>query len=276
MYRHVHLQLNNVSLRPLPANWQIFPRLRSRHRFAVHRHLCAIRPSGNSQVKSEIRRSGRRNRDFGPTVPRIVRLLPDLQADAVFQPPIELRIIVKMQVDSIIAGAVEISRQGCKRTLQIRRTAGRVVPWVANFFPCGRIKCQRVAVAIQCTIERHPGIDTVVECPFDYVRELSIPRCSEHAPVPHHVSDSRAAFSVGTIVWQFVSMSESFTIGPRPDSAGYIHFGAGHIVPECVQRFPISWIASLHVVVSRTTACIHRPNRMPFKFGPGSKWSSRM
>ena len=274
VYGHFHLQLNNVSGRPLPANWQIFPRFRPRHRLAVHRHLCAIRPSGNSQVKRKIRRFGGRNCDFDSAVPGIVRLLPHLQANAVFQPPIELGIVVKMEIDSICAGAVEISWEGSKRTLQIRRTTSRVVPWIANFLSRGRIKRQRIAIAIQSAIKRHSGIDTVIERPFDYVRELCITRGREHAPVPHHVSDSRATFAVGTIVWQFVSVSKGLTIGPRPDSAGYIHLGAGHVIPECVQRLPISWIAGFHVVISRTTACIHRPNRMPFKFGSGGKWSS--
>ena len=69
-------------------------------------------------------------------------------------------------------------------------------------------------------------------------------------------------------------MAEGLTLGSRPDSAGHVHFGRGHVIPECIQRLPIHRIAGLQVVVGSATTGIHRADRVSFKLGACGKWSS--
>src|SRR5258708_36757297 len=106
--------------------------------------------------------------------------------------PIELGIIVKVQANPSAAGAVEISGKGSKDALEVRRTAGRVVPGIANGFSKGGIESQRIAVAIEPAVERHSGIDAVIESPLDDVGKLRVSRAGQHAPMPPHLANGRA------------------------------------------------------------------------------------
>src|SRR6266568_2743088 len=122
-----------TSLSAAPLDRQVFAWFRTSHRFSVHSDLHVFGPPGNSEVEREFGSFGGRNADFHAAVPRIICFLSDFEARAVFKVPVEIGIIVKMQVDSIIAGAVEISWERGERALQVRGATGRVVPRVANF-----------------------------------------------------------------------------------------------------------------------------------------------
>src|SRR5205807_10117973 len=74
-------------------------------------NVHALGPPWNAQIESEMRSRRRDDSNFHAAVPRIVGLLRDLQVRAIFQVPIERGIIVKMQINSIAARAVEIARQ---------------------------------------------------------------------------------------------------------------------------------------------------------------------
>ena len=138
-----------------------------------------------------------------------------------------------MQINSVLARAIEISGKRSKDAFEIRRTASRVIPRIADFFAGGRIKGERVAVTIKSAIERHPGIDAVIESALEDVGELGVSRCGEHAPVPHHVSNRGAAFAIREVVWQLVGITESLAVRARADSAGDVHFGFRCRPREC-------------------------------------------
>ena len=83
-----------------------------------------------------------------------------------------------------LAGAfVEVARQRGKGALQIGRAASSVVPGIADVsIGCvtvarvpGRIERERIAIAIHLAIERHPGIDAVVERTFDNIGKARFP-----------------------------------------------------------------------------------------------------
>src|SRR6202011_5206577 len=136
---------------------------------AVHRDLNAIGPSRNSQVKDKIRELRRSYRDLHLAIPRIIRLLGNLQAYATFQVPIQFRVVIEVHIDSVAAGAVEISRQRTEGALQIRRTTSRVVPRVADLISGRGIESQRVAIAVHRSIQRHSGIYPVIECTLNHI-----------------------------------------------------------------------------------------------------------
>src|SRR3981189_752356 len=122
---------------------QVFTRLRVRQRLAVYGNLRTLGPSRNSQIESKVRSFGRRHGNFDAAVPWIICSLYNLQASAVLQMPIEFRIVVKVQIDPIAAGAVEISGERGKDALEIRRATRHVVPGIPNLVSCGGIKRQR-------------------------------------------------------------------------------------------------------------------------------------
>src|SRR5215471_14637053 len=97
--------------------------------------------------------------------------------------PVELRIVVKMQINAVAARAVEIAGERSQRAFQVRRTAGYVVPRVADLISSRRIECQWIAVAIHRSIEGHARVDAVVESLLDHVRKLGITRYGQHPPV---------------------------------------------------------------------------------------------
>ena len=118
-----------------------------------------------------------------------------------------------MNVNAIATCAVQISRQRSERALEVGRTTGYVVPGIADFVSGRRIERQRIAIAVERSIQRHAGVDPVVECSFDYIGEFRISRSREHAPVPHHVADGGAAFTVSAEVWQLIGIPKSFAVG---------------------------------------------------------------
>src|SRR5260221_13951565 len=124
--------------------------------------------------------------------------------------PIKNGIVEEVDVEAVLAGAVEIARERGEGAFEIGRAAGGVVPLVADFFVGGGIEGQRVAVAIKIAAERHAGIDAVVESAFDDVGVGSFAGGGGHAPVPHHVADCGAAFAVGFFVGQFGGGAEGF------------------------------------------------------------------
>ena len=119
-----------------------------------------------------------------------------------------------MHINSVVAGAVEISRQRPKDALQVRRTAGRVVPWITDLISRRRIKRQRVAIAVRRSIERHPRVYAVVERPLDNIGELTVSSRRQHPPAPHHVADGGTALSISAEIRQFVGITEGLPIGP--------------------------------------------------------------
>src|SRR5208337_5540198 len=96
--------------------------------------------------------------------------------------PIKLRIVVQVQVKAILAGAVKIAWQGRKGALQIRRAARGVIPGIADMVAARRVERQGIAITIKSTVERHPGIDAVIQSTLDNVGVLRLARGSEHAP----------------------------------------------------------------------------------------------
>src|SRR5580658_8710625 len=179
-----------------------------------------------------------------------------------------------MYVDSVRAGAVEIPRERPERALEVRRTAGYVIPGISDLVSRGRIKRQRIAIAIERAVERHAGIDSVIQSALYNIGELGISSDGKHAPVPHHIADGGAAFAVGAEIRQLVGIPESFPIRPRTDPAGDIHLSRGRVVPEIVQRLQIGWISGLHVIVGCPATGIHCPDGVPFHLGPRSERSS--
>src|ERR1700722_1396099 len=140
-----------------------------------------------------------------------------------------------MNVDSIGAGAIEISGQRSESTLKIRRTAGRVVPGIADIVSGRGIEGQRVSITVEGAIQRHSGIDSVVQSTLYNIGKLCFSGNGQHAPVPHHVADRGTTFAVGAEIGQLVGISERFSIGSRTDPAGDVHFRGSHVVPESGQ-----------------------------------------
>ena len=171
--------------------------------------------------------------------------------------PVEFRIVEEVEINAVATGAVKISRQRGQGAFQIRRTAGRVVPIVANFVAMGRIKRQRIAIAVECAVQGHAGIDAVIERAFYHIREFGFARRGEHAPIPHHVSNGCATFPVGPGIGQFERMAESFAVAARPDSTGDVHLRCDEILPQNVECFPIRGISGFQIIVGGAAASIH-------------------
>ena len=153
--------------------------------------------------------------------------------------PVEQRIVVKMHIKSVGAGAVQIARQRSKRALEVRRATRRVVPGIADLVAIGRVETQRIAVTIKRSIQGHARIDPVVQGALNDVGVFCIPGCREHAPVPHHVADGGAAFSVSGEIRQFVRLAERFAVAARSNSAGHVHLMTDQVSPENVQSLPV-------------------------------------
>src|SRR5207302_459809 len=220
----------------------------------------------------EMRSLRRHHSNFHVAVPRIISLLSDLEGRAIFQAPIELRIIVEMQINSIAARAVEIARQRSDGAFKVWWPAVRVVPRVSNLVPVGKIECQWVSITVERTVKRHPRIDTVIQRPFDDIGELRVAGSRKHSPVPHHVADGSAVFPVGPIVWQFVGIAEVFAIRARANSSSTVYLFCRHVVPQRVECFLIGGIASFHIVVGRSAASIHGTDSVSLKLGSRCKW----
>src|SRR2546421_13016659 len=109
----------------------------------------------------------RHDSNFHAAVPRIIGLLRDLQVRAIFQVPIELGIIVKMQINSIAARAVEIARQRREGAFKDWGAAGGVVPRVSDLVPVGGVEGQCVSITVERTATRNAGDKTVLQRPLD-------------------------------------------------------------------------------------------------------------
>ena len=119
--------------------------------------------------------------------------------------PVQPGIVVKVHINAPGTGAIKVARQRRQRALQIGWAAGGVVPFVPDFFT-GRF--QWIAVAVERAGKRHPGIDAVVKRPLDHIGESRLARHRQHAPVPHHVADGRAAFAVSLRVGKLVGLAD--------------------------------------------------------------------
>src|SRR4029077_347033 len=117
-----------------------------------------------------------------------------------------------MCVDSLFARAVKVARKGGKDSFEVRWATSYVVPLVADLVPSGRIKRERVTVAVKHSVERHSGVDAVIQSAFDDISKLSIARGRQHTPVPHHVADGGTALTIGAEVRQLVGIAEGFAI----------------------------------------------------------------
>src|SRR5437899_7843414 len=111
LWSHCNPQTNDITVCPTAPNAQIFSRGRSSPRLSIHFHFGVVRPTRDPQENRELRRLRRRDGEVDSTIPRIVCLLSYFQAGAIFQMPVELRILIQMHVDSVTTGAVKISRQ---------------------------------------------------------------------------------------------------------------------------------------------------------------------
>src|SRR5437763_13430549 len=223
---HREVKIYYVAGSPGTANCQILSRLGSGLCRSIHCSGCIRCPSRNSRVQRELLGLCDRDRKFDRAIPRIVCFLLDLEPASVLKVPIESGIVIQMHIYAVLAGAVEISGQGRERTLDVRWAAGYVVPGIPNIRAaaksvkmCG-IKCQRIAIAIGRSIERHSGVDSVVQCAFDHVGELRLAARGQHAPVPHHVADCGAAFAISLRVGQLIWSTECLPLCPRANTAG--------------------------------------------------------
>src|SRR6266403_1797122 len=81
-----------------------------------------------------------------------------------------------MCVDAVLACAVKVSRKRGEDAFQVRWAAGHVVPLVADLVTRRRIKGERVTVAVKHPVERHSGVDAVIQSSFDDVGEFGIAR----------------------------------------------------------------------------------------------------
>src|SRR6266849_4220961 len=140
---HIQLEFDDVAGGPAAANRKILAGSGACDRLSVDASLRTIRPSGDSQEESELRGFGGRNGNFDAAIPGIICFLADLQADAAFEMPIELRIVVEVLINSLATSAVKISGERSEGAFEIRRAASGVVPIVANLVAAGRIEGQR-------------------------------------------------------------------------------------------------------------------------------------
>ena len=179
-----------------------------------------------------------------------------------------------MHIEALAASAVKVSWERSECTLEIWWAASCVVPGIADLVASRCIEGERIAIAIKRSIERHSRIDTVVQRPFHYIRKLGIAGRRQHAPVPHHVSDRGATFSIGAEIGEFVSISKGLSLSSRTHSAADIHLRGNHVIPQRVQRAPIIGIAGLHVIVGRAAACVHNAHSVAFQLCTLGKWRS--
>ncbi len=150
-----------------------------------------------------------------------------------------------MNVDAILAGAVEVAGQRRKRALNIRRTAGRVVPGIPNHIARRGLEGQRVAIAVHLPIERHSGVDAVIQRPLHHIGKPRLAGRGQQARVPHHVPDRGAALSIGTRIGQLIRISKCLALCASPYASRHIKLMRHKILPQRLQRLPKSWIARL-------------------------------
>src|SRR5262249_45345823 len=196
---------------------------------------------------------------FGGTIPRIIGLLHHSQSGSVLQVPVQLRVIVQVQIESVSAGTVKIARQRSKGTLQIWRATRRVVPRVPNLIASRGIKCQGIPVAVKRAVKGHAGVNAVVQGTLDDIGELRIAGGRQHPPVPHHVADGRAALAISRKIWQLIGITKRFALAARTDTAGYVHLRGHQVLPKEVERLPVRLVTRLEIVVSSAAASVHRP-----------------
>src|ERR1700685_664913 len=142
-----------------------------------------VGPSWNTQEEGKVRGGFRGNGDLHAAVPGVICFLRDFQCGAVVEAPVEFGIIVEVEINSFRAGAVEIAGKRGKSALDIGGATGGVVPEIANFPGAlamaagrvvvgeGRLELQRSAIAVESAIERHTGINGVVERALDHIGE---------------------------------------------------------------------------------------------------------
>src|SRR6266481_1434158 len=270
---HIKLHADDVASGPAAANWKILAGSGACDRLSVDADLCSVSPSENTQEKCELGGLGRGEDNFHAAIPGIICFLADFQADAVFEMPVDFRIVVKVEIDAVAAGAVKISRQRGKSALQIRGAASGVVPIVANFVAVGRIKRQRIAIAVERAVQRHAGIDAVVERALDHIREFGFARRGEHAPIPHHVSNGRATFPVGPGIGQLERITESFALAARTDATGDGQLRSDEILPQNVECISIRGISGFQVIVGRAAASVHGAHGMTLEMRSRSEGS---
>ena len=82
---------------------------------------------------------------------------------AACQAPVHGGVVVEMNVDAVVRDAVEIAGQRSKRAFEVGRAARGVVPGVADLVARSWIVSQRIPIAIKLAIERHAGVDAVVQ-----------------------------------------------------------------------------------------------------------------
>src|SRR5215467_5564110 len=129
---HVKFYADDVAGFPPAPQRKILAGRDSRNGLTVNCYLRVFRPSGNAQVEREFTWFLRCDGDVSSVLPRITRLLLHFQRRSVLEMPIKNRIVIKMQIKAVSAGAVEIARQRSKRALEVRWATGRVVPRVAD------------------------------------------------------------------------------------------------------------------------------------------------
>ena len=93
-------------------------------------------------------------------------------------------------------------------------------------------KAKRIAVTIKRAVERHAGIDAVVQGALNDVGIFGFAGGGEHAPVPHHVADGRAAFAIGGEIGQLVRIAKGFALAASADAAGDVHLRRDQVVPQ--------------------------------------------
>src|SRR5207244_1157345 len=103
---HIELQADDVASGPSASNRKILAGSCACDGLPVDAHLCRVRPAGDSQEKCELDRLGRHDGNFDVAMPRIICLLTNLQADAVFEMPVELRVVIEVEINALSDGSV--------------------------------------------------------------------------------------------------------------------------------------------------------------------------
>src|SRR6185312_2862410 len=130
---------------------QVFSSIDSGLHPAVHSYGRPVCPSWNARVQSEILGLRWTDRQFNRALPRVAGLLCHLDRSSVLQAPIQAGIVIQVHIQTIFAGAVEITWQRSERALEIRRAAGYVIPCIADIraasetIQCGRIERQWIS-----------------------------------------------------------------------------------------------------------------------------------
>src|SRR5438105_11941832 len=129
----------------------------ARRGFPIDGRLRGIGPSGDAQEYRELGRLRRSDGQLDAAVPRVIGFLRDPKTRAVLKMPVEAGVVVKVHVQAVLTGAVEITGKRGQGALEVGRATGGVVPLVADFVATAGIERQRIAITIERAIERHAG-----------------------------------------------------------------------------------------------------------------------